>query len=561
MKLTHAVPRLLLLTSFFGYWGCSETGAPRQAGAAGSGASGGMTAQTLGGSQAAGSVQGGAAAQAAGTAGAASNNGGAGGDAFVPQLKARPNILFIFTDDHAYQAISAYGSKLNQTPNIDRLAKEGLLFERALVTNSICGPMRAVIQTGKYSHLNGFLDNTDTFDGSQQTFPKLLQQAGYQTAVIGKWHLVSTPTGYDHYEILNGQGTYYNPQIISAAGTRQITGYTTEILTDLTLDWLEQKRDPEKPFMLMYQHKAPHREWEPGLDYLDMYEDVEIPEPPSLFDDYAGRGTPARTQDMSIAKTMTDADLKLVTPNDLNAQQKLVWDAAYGPRNAAFKAQNLTGDALVRWKYQRYLKDYLRCVAAVDDNIGRVLAYLDEQGLTENTLVVYGSDQGFYLGEHGWFDKRWMYEESFRTPLIMRWPGAIRAGSVNSDLVSTLDLPETFLAAAGVEVPSDMQGHSLLPIFLEQRPDDWRKYFYYHYYEYPAVHSVRRHYGVTDDRYKLIHFYEPDVNEWELYDRQKDPQELGSVYGDPAYAEVQARLLAELNRLRAELKVPAQDPP
>ncbi len=549
----------LLLTAL----ACSETGSTRNQHASGGSenAALGGGAGLSGGAQAGNPVTAGMQGQPGGAGGmlAAGGVGGSGGQPFVPQLKKRPNILLIFSDDHAYQAISAYGSKINKTPNIDRLADEGVLFQRGLVTNSLCGPMRAVIQTGKYSHLNGFSQNGDVFDGSQQTFPKLLQQAGYQTAIIGKWHLESTPTGYDHYEILNGQGTYYNPEIISAAGTRRVTGYATQILTDLTLDWLDTQRDPNKPFLLMYQHKAPHREWEPGLDYLTQFEDQDIPEPATLFDDYAGRGTPAKTQDMMVAKTLTALDLKLTSPPDLNPQQKMLWDAVYGPRNQAFQAAKLTGDALVRWKYQRYIKDYLRCVAQVDDNIGRVLKYLDDHGLAENTLVVYSSDQGFYLGEHGWFDKRWMYEESFRTPLIMRWPGVIRPGSQNTDMVSTLDLPETFLAAAGVVVPPDMQGRSLIPLFLEQRPDDWRTTFYYHYYEFPGVHMVRRHDGVADARYKLMHFYEPQVAEWELYDRQTDPQELTSVYGNAAYAHVQARLTAELARLRQDLKVPAQD--
>lgn len=483
-----------------------------------------------------------------------------GGDAVLPEPKRRPNILLIFTDDHAYQAISAYGSTINRTPNIDRLADEGLRFDRALVTNSLCGPMRAVVQTGKYSHKNGFMQNGNRFDGSQQTFPKLLQQAGYQTALIGKWHLDSTPTGYDHYEIINGQGTYYNPQIISPTGTRTVTGYTTDIITDLTLDWLETQRDPDKPFLLMYQHKAPHREWAPGPDHLTMYSDVEIPEPPTLFDDYVGRGTPARTQQMTIARDLNPFDLKFWAPFNLNAEQRAVWDAAYGPENDAYRANEPTGDDRVRWRYQRYIKDYLRCVAGVDDSLGRVLAYLDEQGLTEDTIVVYTSDQGFFLGEHGWFDKRWMYEESFRTPLIVRWPGVIEPGSVSDRIVSTLDLPETFLEAAGVPVPSDMQGRSLVPLFLNQTPADWRTSFYYHYYEYPGIHAVRRHYGVATDRYKLIHFYESAIDEWELYDRQVDPQELTSVYGRPEYAAVQAELHAELTRLRQELEVPAVDP-
>jgi len=486
----------------------------------------------------------------------------------------RPNILFVYCDDHAYQAISAYqsvsayGLKLNETPNIDRLAREGMRFDNCYVTNSICGPCRAVIQTGKYSHLNGFSCNGNRFDGTQQTFPKLLQKAGYQTAVIGKWHLGEhmTPQGYDYSEVLIGQGPYYNPPMLRGGQRAQHTGYTTNIITDLALDWLKNQRDSEKPFMLMYQHKAPHRSWEPGPRWLTMYDDVTIPEPDTLFDDYSGRGTPARTQDMSIAKTMNDRDLKLVPPRNLTPEQSEAWNKAYDPKNEAFRQANLQGKDLVRWKYQRYMKDYLRCIAAVDDNLGRVLKYLDDAGLADNTVVIYSSDQSFYLGEHGWFDKRWIYQESLRTPLIVRWPGVVRPGGTNVDIVSNLDFAETFLDLAGVEVPDDMQGRSLVPILQGQTPADWRKSFYYQYYEYPAVHSVRRHYGVTDARHKLIHFYpnpwDPDpIDEWELYDLGSDPKELKSVYGDPSYAEVQKRLEGELARLRRELKVPEQDPP
>jgi arylsulfatase A-like enzyme len=313
--------------------------------------------------------------------------------------------------------------------------------------------------------------------------------------------------------------------------------------------------------MLMYQHKAPHREWEPGPNYLTRYDDVTIPEPETLFDDYSGRGTPARTQDMTIAKTMTPRDLKLVTPQVLNPDQRRLWEAAYGPKNEQFQKANLQGKDLVRWKYQRYIKDYLRCVAAVDDGIGQVLKYLDDEGLADNTVVIYSSDQGFYLGEHGWFDKRWMYEESLRTPLLVRWPGVVKPGSENSDIVSNLDFAETFLDIAGVEVPSDMQGRSLKPVLAGNTPADWRKSFYYQYYEFPGPHSVRKHYGVTDGRYKLIRFYEPEIDEWEFYDLKNDPHELRSVHGEPSYADVQKRLEAELARLRKELKVPEQDPP
>ncbi|HWB12239.1 MAG TPA: sulfatase [Pirellulales bacterium] len=476
----------------------------------------------------------------------------------LAQQPRRPNIVFIFSDDHAYQAIGAYGHKLNETPNIDRIAHGGMRFDRCLVTNSICGPSRAVILTGKYSHLNGFYNNTNSrFDGSQTTFPKLLQRAGYQTAIVGKWHLVSDPTGFDYWEILPGQGQYYNPPMIRNGQKVKHEGYTTDIITERAVDWLK-RRDGDKPFLLMCQHKAPHREWEPSTKYLADY-DREYPEPATLFDDYAGRGEAENGQDMTIAKTMTDKDLKLTSPPDLTDQQREAWEAYYEPRNEAFRRAQPQGRDLVRWKYQRYMHDYLACIASVDESVGRLVDYLKEAGLEENTIVVYSSDQGFYLGEHGWFDKRWIFEESLRTPLLVRWPGVVKPGSVNDDLVSNLDFAETFLEAAGVDVPEEMQGRSLVPILKGQTPDGWRRSFYYHYYEYPGPHDVRRHYGVVTDRYKLVHFYEPDVDYWELFDRQSDPRELKSVWGQAT--EVQAELEKELARLRKELKLPEHDPP
>lgn len=475
----------------------------------------------------------------------------------------RPNILFIFSDDHAYQAISAYGDprKLIDTPQIDRIASQGMRFDRCLVTNSICGPSRAVILTGKYSHANGFYNNTNSrFDGSQVTFPKLLQAAGYQTAVVGKWHLVSDPTGFDYWHILPGQGVYYNPPMIQGGKKVQHQGYTTDIITDLSLDWLK-RRDRSKPFLLMCQHKAPHREWEPALRHLGHDADRKYPEPETLFDDYSGRGLAERDQKMTIAETMTDRDLKLVPPAQLTPRQRESWDAYYEPRNKKFRDANLSGKDLVGWKYQRYLHDYLGTIKAVDESVGRLLDFLDAEGLAENTIVVYAADQGFYLGEHGWFDKRWIFEESLRTPLVVRWPGVTKPASVNSDLVSNLDFAETFLEMAGVAVPDAMQGHSLVPILRGQAPPDWRTTFYYHYYEFPVPHHVRPHYGVVTDRWKLVHFYGPDVDYWELFDRQSDPRELRSVYGDAAHAQTRRELEAELSRLRAELKVPAEDPP
>jgi arylsulfatase A-like enzyme len=474
----------------------------------------------------------------------------------------RPNILFIFSDDHAYQAISAYGEarKLLETPNLDRIAREGMRFDRCLVTNSICGPSRATLLTGKYSHLNGFYNNTNSrFDGAQTTFPKLLQKAGYQTAIIGKWHLITDPTGFDHWHILPGQGAYYNPPMIRNGQRVQNQGYTTDLIADFSVEWLKN-RDKSKPFLLMSQHKAPHREWSPPLRYLGHDRDRKYPEPPTLFDDYANRGLAVRDQDMTLEKTFTPLDAKLRPPPSLNAEQLKVWNEYYEPRNEAFRKANPQGKDLVRWRYNRYMHDYLGCVKAVDDAVGKLLKYLDDEGLAQNTIVVYSSDQGFYLGEHGWFDKRWIFEESLRTPLLARWPGVTKPGSVNRDLTSVLDFAQTFLDAAGVPAPAEMQGRSLVPLLKGQTPGDWRKSFYYHYYEYPAPHHVRPHYGVVTDRYKLVHFYKPDVNYWELYDREKDPNEVRSFYDDPAYANDVKHLKQELARLQAELKVPKEAP-
>jgi arylsulfatase A-like enzyme len=470
----------------------------------------------------------------------------------------RPNILLVFTDDHAVRAVGAYGSGLNDTPNIDRLAQGGMLFANAFVTNSICAPSRATVLTGQFGHLNGVPTNRDSIHSTAVTFPALLREAGYETALVGKWHLKVRPEGFDHFEVLRGQGPYYNPVLHGPGDSVRYEGYTTDIITDRALEWLESRDDADRPFLLMYQHKAPHREWAPGPDHLHSLDDVQIPEPPTLFDERVGRTSAARTQEMTIARDMTDRDLKLIPPDNLTEAQLSVWDAAYGPKNADFSDAGLEGDALVRWKYQRYIKDYLRSVASVDDNLGRVLDYLDDHGLTENTLVVYTSDQGFFLGEHGWFDKRWMYEESLRTPLVVRWPAVVRPGSVNEDLVQNLDLAETFLDAAGVPVPAVMQGRSLLPLLRGETPTDWRDAIYYQYFEYPGWHMVRRHYGIRTHRYKLIHYYE--IEEWELFDLDVDPDELRSVHDDPAYAEIREELYRSLTDLRARYAVPEEDP-
>ena len=475
---------------------------------------------------------------------------------------SRPNILFIYSDDHAYQAISAYHDPRNliDTPNIDRIGREGERFDRCLVTNSLCGPARAALFTGKYSHLNGFYNNTnDKFDGSQVTFPKLLQKAGYQTAIVGKWHLGSDPTGFDYWKILIGQGIYYNPPMILNGRQVETHGYVTDIVADSAIDWLEH-RDASRPFLLMCHNKAPHRDWEPALRDLDWDRGRVYPQPETLFDDYSGRGEAERSQDMMISKTMNDRDLKLVVPTDLDPGQRSVWNAYYRPRNELFYRSNLSGQNLVRWKYQRYIHDYLGTVRAVDDAVGRLLRYLDGHGLAGNTIVVYSSDQGFFLGEHGWFDKRWIFEESLRAPLLVRWPGVVAPGSSSDRIVSNLDFGETFLDAAGLPPDPAMQGRSLVPLLRGATPRDWRTAFYYHYYEYPAWHHVLPHYGIITDRYKLVHFYY-NADYWELFDLKKDPRELLSLYGRSDYADVQRELVGELADLRRELKEPEKDAP
>jgi arylsulfatase A-like enzyme len=515
-----------------------------------------------------------------------------------PASLGPPNILFIFSDDHACQAIGAYGSRINQTPNIDRLAHEGALFENSFCTNSICAPSRAVVLTGKFSHVNGKIDNrADPFDTSQPTFNKALQAAGYKTAMIGKWHLRNDPEGFDYWKVLPGQGHYYNPDFrtpaapagtgaasesdssgraegetagatpeddVPAVVTERIEGYVTDIVTDLSLDWLRNGRDQEKPFLLMCQHKAPHRNWMPGPEHLRSFEGEEIPEPETLFDDYSGRANPASNQEMSIAGHFFPAyDLKITPPDQENEgdtnnwnwvwermtpEQKARWNAVYDPQNEAFRAAGLEGDDLVRYYYQRYMKDYLRCIASVDDSVGHILDYLDESGLAENTLVIYSSDQGFYLGEHGWYDKRWMYEESLRMPFLARWPARIPPGTRVPQMIQNIDYAPTFLEAAGLPVPEDVQGESLVSLMEGDDPDSWRRSIYYHYYEFPAVHMVAKHYGVRTDRYKLIHYYETD--EWECFDLEADPNEMNSVYDDPGYVSVVAELEEELGRLR-----------
>jgi len=485
----------------------------------------------------------------------------------------RPNILFIFTDDHAPHAIGAYQGWLKDvapTPNIDALAASGMLFENSFCTNSICGPSRAVIQTGKHSHKNGFMNNGNSFDWNQQTFPKLLQKAGYRTAIYGKSHLKGEPQGYDDWKVLPGQGLYYNPDFFTKDGKITVEGYCTDIVTDMAVDWLKEGRAEggDKPFMLMVQHKAPHRNWMPAMRHLDMWADEDLPEPDTLFDKWQDNAPPARHQELEIDRHMDlnydlfvdlTADfkgeptqkrqdksawnnLKRMTP-----EQTKTWRDAYGPRDAAFHAANLKGDDLVRWKYQRYAKNYLRCIKGVDESVGRLRDTLEELGLDDNTIVIYSSDQGFYIGDHGWYDKRWMYEESLKMPLIVNWPGVTK-GTRNTDLVQNLDYAETFLEIAGADIPDDMQGSSLVPLLKGETPDDWRESIYYHYYEYPSVHMVPRQNGIRTDRYKLIQFYE--FGEWEFYDLETDPEELVNLYNDPAYADQIAATKEQLEELR-----------
>lgn len=467
--------------------------------------------------------------------------------------KKKPNIIFIMSDDHAAQALSCYGSQINQTPHLDRLAQEGMLFEQCFCTNGICAPSRAVILTGKHSHINGVLDNRMVFDGMQPTFPKLLQQAGYQTAMIGKWHLKSDPTGFDYWNVLPGQGHYYNPDLIEMGIKSRHEGYVSDIITDIAIDFMQNKRASDRPFLLMFHHKAPHRNWQPAPRHLQMYDSVTFPEPDTLFDDYSSRSRAAYEQEMTLRDHMQDEyDLKMgPPPARLNEEQKAAWEAAYGPKRAAFAVKKPSGDELVSWKYQRYMQDYLGCIAAVDESIGRIMKFLQDMKLDEETVVIYTSDQGFYLGEHGWYDKRFMYEESLRMPLLVRFPGGIKAGSVNANMVSNLDFAPTLLELAGVTPPEDMQGRSFMPLLQGEEVGDWRDSVYYHYYEYPAVHMVKRHYGIRTSKYKLMHFYH-DIDAWELYDLEKDPRELNNVYQHPDYAAVIPELKAELKRLQRQ---------
>ena len=482
----------------------------------------------------------------------------------------RPNIIFIMTDDHATQAMSCYGGNLIETPNMDRIADEGMRFDNCYATNALSGPSRACILTGKFSHRNGFTDNASTFDGSQLTFPKVMRENGYATGVVGKWHLISKPQGFDHWSILlgqNEQGNYYKPVFYENGTVVNEDGYVTDVITDKAIEFIDDVHD-EKPFMLMLHHKAPHRNWMPAPRHLGIFNDTVFPEPETLFDDYEGRGEAARSQDMNIENTLEDEwDLKLLTREEILAGDNRLhdvyirmpeevqhkWDSVYAPRIAEYRSGKLQGDELVRWKYQQYMRDYLATAMSVDESIGRVMEYLEEIGELDNTVIVYTSDQGFFLGEHGWFDKRFMYEECLRMPFVIRYPKMIKAGSTSKAICMNVDFGPTFLDLAGIEVPSEMQGRSFRKV-LEKKgriPAGWREAAYYHYYEYPAEHSVKRHYGIRTSDCKLIHFYN-DIDQWEMYDMKADPQEMRNVYDDPAYADKRAQMHRILEQVQQE---------
>jgi len=440
----------------------------------------------------------------------------------------RPNIVFIMSDDHAAHAVSAYGSKINKTPNIDRIGNEGMRFKNCFVVNSICAPSRAAILTGKYNHING-VTVFNRFDGSQWTYPKDLQKAGYQTAMIGKWHLQSDPTGFDYWKILPGQGIYHNPVFYGKDKTNKVHGYVTDLTTDFGIEFIE-KRDKTRPFLLCLHNKAPHRPWEPDEKHSKQFENVEIPEPDTFNDNesnFATRSDAAREAEMRIDHDLTKTDVKLDPP------------------------AGLTDKKLKHWKYERYMRDYLACIQSVDDNVGRLLDYLDTHGLRDNTIVVYTSDQGFFLGDHDWFDKRFMYEESLRMPFLIRYPTHIKAGTVNDGMILNVDFAPTFLEYAGLPAPKEVQGRSIVPLLKGGKPKDWRTEMYYRYYHYPADHHVQPHYGVRDERFKLIYFNR--IDQWELYDLKNDPHELNNVYGKADYAAAEKRLKADMKKLRTDL--------
>ena len=492
--------------------------------------------------------------------------------------KEQPNIIFIMTDDHAKSAVSLYGSDLIKTPNIDRIGREGITFNNAFVTNALCGPSRAVMLTGKFSHINGFRDNRDLFDGDQPTVIKYLQNSGYFTSMIGKWHLRSVPQGFDYWNVLIGQGNYYNPTMVEMGDTTRREGYTTDIVTDLTIETIEKRTDKDKPFCILMHQKAPHRGWMPNIKHLDPEDTTRYPLPETFFDDYNTRSLAAKEQDMEIRNMYHSMDMKLYLPEGkedpgsggqakfevgaswnniydrFTPEQQQAWDAYYKPISDAFYQANPQGKELTEWMYQRYISDYLKTIVSVDENIGRLLDYLEREGILDNTLIVYTSDQGFFLGEHGWYDKRFMYEPSLGIPLVMRLPDLIKENSKTDLLVQNIDFAPTLLELAGVDVPADMQGRPLIPL-LKGANDAWRDEIYYHYYEYPhGWHNVKRHYGIRTERYKLIHFYN-DIDAWEMYDLQNDPHEMNNIIDDPAQREKRDELMQRL----ADLRVSVQD--
>jgi len=480
----------------------------------------------------------------------------------------QPNIIYIMSDDHDADAINAYNNKFIATPNMDRIAKEGMRFTNCFVGNSICSPVRATVLTGQHSHLNGIKDNRTPFDGSKITLPKLLKDAGYQTVLVGKWHLHSLPTGFDYWTVLPGQGLYYSPRLINMNNdTIRYNEYATSLITKQTLTWLKEKRDPSKPFFIMMHHKAPHRNWVPELKWLQVFSKKKFPEPPTLYADTIGRGAAFKHQRMSILKDMTlCTDLKIdpqyiiniphLKPdsneirsyhafmNGIPEGQRIKMKAIFSQRGIMLQRLKPTGRELLKLKYQWYMQDYLACVASIDESVGQVLKYLDETGLSENTMVVYTSDQGFYMGENGWFDKRFMYDVSMNTPLLVRWKGKIKAGSVSTSLVQNIDFAPTMLDVTGVKAPDWMQGLSLKPILTGKQNELERKELYYRYYEYPIDHYVIPHLGIREKQYKLIYFY--TANEWELYDMKADPQEQKNLIKIPKYQ-------AEINRMKMKL--------
>jgi arylsulfatase A-like enzyme len=494
--------------------------------------------------------------------------------------KKRPNVILIMTDDHTTQAMSCYGSKLIQTPNLDRIANEGMRFDNCYVSNSLCGPSRACILTGKLSHVNGLTDNSKTFDGNQMTFPKLLHQNGYQTGVVGKWHLTSDPQGFDFWSVLTGQGEYYNPDFRENGMDIRENGYVTDIISNKALNFIKN-RDTNKPFALLYYHKAPHGNWIPSPEKLGMFNNTIFPEPETLYDDYSTLGTAAKSTLMQINNDLwEDYNLKIADVKELeggaeikginankadadrsnqkelglpqlraeysrmSAADKLKFVEAFKQRNQEFKTKQLKGKELTAWKYQQFIRDYLATLLSVDESVGKLLNYLKEIGELDNTIIIYTSDQGLFLGEHGWFDKRFMYEESQRTPLLVRYPKMIKPQTTTSALSMNIDFAPTILDLAGIEVPQEMQGRSLKPILESagKEPEDWRKAVYYHYYEYPGWHSVKRHYGIRTERYKLIHFYN-DIDEWELYDLHGNTREHKNLINDPAYSKVKLQMM------------------